>query len=396
MKLLAALVAGLFATSAVSASAKNENEIQLTRRNLFIKANDELDIKALSRHYNNMNHKYKYLMRNYHKNTGKQHPLLRFLSDLIDNAKDKRGMTNLLLQDISQEQLWAGEVSFGGQSFLIDFDTGSADVIVNPGSYDPRKSQSAKSSGQSFRTAYGDGTAAEGTIYRDNFKIGAISAKNVAVGRSKKTFIEQEGGNQGIAGMSFASLSAFHGDFKPFFYSLMEQKQVSHGVFQFTLKKGKGSTLTLGAVDTSKYSGKPVWSNVDAEQGFWATQGTVNGVKINAIVDTGSTILTGPIDQVRQVFSKIGGLQTFTEEGQLFATYDCNTTPDITINFAGKDFKFTKEQTGYGRQGGRCVLTICGQEQLPMNAWIVGDSFFMGTSVIFDMEHKRLGFAPQK
>ncbi|WFD17935.1 cathepsin D [Malassezia caprae] len=396
MKLLAALVAGLFATSAVSASTKNDNEIQLTRRNMFIKADDELDVKALSRYFNNMNRKYKHMMRNYHKNTGKQHPLLRFLSDLLDDDKEKRGVTNLPLNDISNEQLWAGEVSFGGQSFLIDFDTGSADVIVNPDAYDPHKSKSSKSSGQSFETSYGDGTTAKGTIYTDDFKIGPISGKNVAVGRSTQTFIEKEGGNQGIAGMSFASLSAFHGDFKPFFYSLMDQKQVSHGVFQFTLKKGEGSTLTLGAVDTSKYSGDPAWSNVDSDQGFWATGASVNGVKINAIVDTGSTILTGPMDQVRQVFSKIDGLKTFTQQGQLFATYDCNTTPDITVNIAGKDFKFSKEQTGYGKQGGRCVLTICGQDQLPMNAWIVGDSFFLGASVIFDMEQKRLGFAPQK
>ncbi|CCU98324.1 unnamed protein product [Malassezia sympodialis ATCC 42132] len=396
MKFLVAIVAGLFATSAVSAGAQNDNEIQLSRRNMFIKANNELDIKALSRHFNSMNHKYKSMMRNYHKNTGKEHPLLRFISDLLDLDKDKRGTTNLPLKDVMQEQLWAGQVSFGGQSFLIDFDTGSADMIVNPGAYDPQKSQSAKSSGQNFRTAYGDGTTAQGTVFTDDFKIGSLSAKNVAVGHSKTTFIENEGGNEGIAGMSFSSLSAFPGDFKPFFYKLMEQKQVPHGVFQFTLKKGEGSTLTLGAVDTSKYSGSPVWSGVDADQGFWATQASVNGVKINAIVDSGSTIITGPIDQVRQVFSKIGGLQTFTEQGQLFATYDCNTTPGITMNFGGKDFKFSKDQTGYGQQGGRCVLSICGQEQLPMNAWIVGDSFFLGTSVIFDMENSRLGFAPQK
>lgn len=401
MKFLAALIAGLFATSAVSASVKNDHEIELVRRKMFIKDDDELDVKALSRHYQAMNHKYKSMMRNYHRRTGKQHPFLRFLSDLLDgndndHNKDKRGATNLLLNDVMHEQLWAGQVTFGGQSFLIDFDTGSADVIVNPGAYDPHKSQSAKSSGKTFKTSYGDGTTAQGTVYTDEFKIGSLSATNVAVGHSDQTFLDHEGGNEGIAGMSFSTLSAFPGDFKPFFYSLMEQKSVSHGVFQFTLKKGSGSTLTLGAVDTSKYSGEPVWSGVNPEQGFWATQAFVNGVKINAIVDSGSTIITGPIDQVRQVFAKIGGLQTFSQQGQLFATFDCSTPPDVTMSFAGKDFKFGKDQVGYGKQGGRCVLSICGQDQLPMNAWIVGDSFFLGASVIFDMEQNRLGFAPQK
>lgn len=394
MKISALLAAGLFAAS-VFASGKSDNEIALFRRNMFIKDDDELDVPALSRHYKSMNNKYKNMMRNYQRNTGKNHPLLRLLKDLADEF-DKRGSTNLPLKDINHEQLWAGQISFGGQSFLIDFDTGSADVIVNPGAYNPQKSDSAKRTSQSFRTAYGDGTTAQGMIYKDTFKIGALSANDVAVGRSQQTFLSGEDGNEGIAGMSFASLSAFKGDFKPFFYSLMEQKQMKKNVFQFTLKKGEGSTLTLGDIDTSKYSGEPAWTDVNPDQGFWVTDATVNGVKINAIVDSGSTILTGPTDQVRQVFSRIGGLQTFTQEGQLFATYDCSKTPNITINIANKDFKFSKDQTGYGKQGGRCVLTICGQDQLPMNAWIVGDSFFLGTSVIFDMGQNRLGFAPQQ
>ncbi|KAL4399939.1 aspartic-type endopeptidase [Malassezia pachydermatis] len=376
------------------ASTDDASVVNLERRtrNQYISVDNVLDLKAISRHFKVVNGKYAEAMRNYKRNTGEDHPLLRFIADLFD----KRANTGEIgLEDVNQEQLWAGQVSYGGQKMYVDFDTGSADTLVNPAAYSPSKSSTSKNTHHSFRTAYGDGTTAAGTIYTDHFSIGGVSANNVAIGRSTQTFIKGEDPNQGIAGMAFPSIQAFPKENPPFFVSLMQQKKVAQGVFQFTIKAGSGSTLHLGGVDKSKFSGDLVYSGVNPQQGFWATQAKVNGQSINAIMDTGSTIITGPTDQVRRLFSSIPGLSSFTQEGQLFASYDCSKTPSVTFNIAGKDFKLGRDQTRYGTVNGRCVFTVVGQNDLPMNAWIIGDSFFQVASVVFDMDKNRMGFAQQ-
>lgn len=386
-------VLGLTVVAAGLVSAEPADQVvSLERRAKFLLADGVLDVLGLTKHLEGINKKYAQSMKNYHANTGEDHPLLRFIKDLLDK---RAGSGEISLVDVESDQLWAGQVSFGGQKMYVDFDTGSGDLLVNPNAYSPSKSKTSKNTHQPFRTAYGDGTTAQGTIFTDNFSIGSLSANNVAIGRSTQTFITGEAPNQGIAGMSFPSIQAFPKQYPPFFVSLKNQKKVSQGVFQFTIKSGSGSTLRLGSIDSSKFQGSLVYSGVDPSQGFWATKAKVNGVSINAILDTGSTVISGPTHEVRQVFGKMHGLMTFTQQGQLFASFDCANPPTITFNFNGHDFKLGRHETSYGTVNGRCVLSIVGQDNLPMNAWIVGDSFFQATSVVFDMDNNRMGFAKQ-
>ena len=65
---------------------------------------------------------------------------------------------------------------------------------------------------------------------------------------------------------------------------------------------------------------------------------------------------------------------------------------DFEIN--GKKYKLDKQQASYGTSFGRCVLSIMGQRGLPMHAWVLGDAFMQGVSVVFDMGRNRMGFAP--
>ena len=389
MQLSLKFVAGLLLASG-AAFAENPNEVSLERRNSFISSSNELNVNLFSKHMVQIDNKYKTALNNYKRNIGKDHPLLRLL------LGQKRGPASLDLTDVQNEQLWAGEVTFGGQTFGIDFDTGSADTLVNPGAYDPKKSKSAKNTHQSFQASYGDGTTAKGSVYTDSFEIAGLKAKNVAIGHSTTKFIDDQDPSEGISGMAFPSIQTFPKQYKPFFESLKEQKAVSKGVFQFTLKAGKGSTLTLGGVDSSKYTGDVAYTNVDPSQGFWLTDAKINGKGIKAIIDSGSTIISGPTDQVRSVVQGLKGMTPFNQGGTIMYTYDCSQTPSITINVAGKNFKLGKAQTRYGTvQGGKCVLPIAGQDGMPMDAWIVGDTFFQATSIIFDTDKNRMGFAKQ-
>lgn len=393
MQLSLKFVAGLVLASSAAFAAEDNVEINLQRRNSFFSTGNQLNVNAFTTHQSQVNNKYKDALENFKRNMGRDHPLLRLL---LGDKRNNGGSGTVKLTDVQQEQLWAGDVSFGGQTFGIDFDTGSSDTLVNPKAYDPKKSKNSKNTHDYFRAAYGDGTTAKGFIYTDDFEIAGLKAKNVAIGHSVSEFIQDQEPSQGIAGLVFPSIQSFPKKYTPFFEALKKQKAVNSGVFQFTLKPGKGSTLVLGKVDSSKYKGKVTYVDVDPSQGFWLTDAKINGQKIKAIIDSGSTIITGPTDQVRSMVKGLKGMTPFSSGGTLMYTYDCKNTPNVSINIGGTDFKLSKSQLFFGHaNNGQCVFPVAGQDGLPMEAWIVGDTFFQAVSIIFDTDKNRMGFATQ-
>ena len=135
---------------------------------------------------------------------------------------------------------------------------------------------------------------------------------------------------------------------------------------------------------------------MDPSLGFWVADASINGKSIKAIVDSGSTIISGPRNQVNEVLSTIHGLLPVHQQGMTLYTFECTQTPNVKIHIAGLDVKLGHDQTRYGQDGqGRCVLPIASMENMPMNAWILGDTFFQMTSIVFDMEQNRMGFALQ-
>ena len=75
--------------------------------------------------------------------------------------------------------MWTGTVSIGTppQDFVIDFDTGSADLWI-PGStcttncaqkdtYDSTKSSTSAAQSGTFTIEYGDGSSVDGSIFTD-------------------------------------------------------------------------------------------------------------------------------------------------------------------------------------------------------------------------------------
>lgn len=377
------------AAQLVLASTPEGLTINLERRNFLLNDDMTVNLKAVSNHAKQLTHKYTFLMKKFKDNMGKDHPLLNALVDLLD----KRGEGEVDLTDIRREVLWAGEIQFGNSKFKVDFDTGSADTLVNPGAYEPHKSSSSKRTSDEFETSYADNTRAFGNIYTDNMVFGGLKAKNVAIGMSKSKFSD-DGESAGIAGLSFPSVQAFPKKYDPIFVSLMHQKAVSQPVFQFTLKAGTGSTLHLGGIDYSKVKDKINYVNVNPEDGFWVTEGSVQGVKSKLVVDTGTTLIIGPMDQVREVISKLPGVLPHYTFDSIQATFDCSRPPTVDFEINGKKYTLGKQQASFGTSFGRCVLSIMGQKGLPMNAWILGDVFLQGVSVVFDMGQNRMGFAP--
>lgn len=387
MQLSLHFVAGLLLAS--NFVVATNTSVSLERRNLLVTSDGELDLPAFNQHFKAMDNKYQDGLNNFQKNTGKSHPLA------ARGASKRAGSGDVDLKDVKNGKLWAGEVTYGGQSFSINFDTGSADTLVNPEAYKPSKSKASKNTGKDFSVRYGDGTTAKGKIYTDSFSIAGLKADKVAIGRSTTTFIKDEESNQGVAGMGFSSIQTFPKEFPPFFESLRKQKALDKGIFQFTLKRGSGSTLHLGSVDSSKFKGDVSYAKVDPLYGWWVTSAKVNNQKVTAIIDSGSTLISGPPDQVKKALSTVNGLEPISQSGQTRYQFDCSKSPSVTIEIAGKTVKLSDDQTHWSKHDGKCVLPIVGQSGIPLNGWILGDPLFRATSIIFDVDQNRIGFALQ-
>lgn len=84
-----------------------------------------------------------------------------------------------------KSSLWYGEITAGSQTFSIDFDTGSSDLLPGPHCDSTCKiytADHADDTGNSFSIAYGDGTTAEGEIYTDSVTVAGLTAYGQALG----------------------------------------------------------------------------------------------------------------------------------------------------------------------------------------------------------------------
>lgn len=182
---------------------------------------------------------------------------------------------------------------------LPDFDTGSADTIVNPGAYTPDKSSSSSMTNSTFRSLYGDGTQAQGNVYTDVLEIGGLTAGKAYIGRARQDFIKNEGSSQGIAGMGFPVLSTFQGAQKPWFYALAEAGVLDKKAFVFKLHKSMSSSLTLGATNSdATYS--PV-----TDAAYWSIQGDINNEPIAAIIDSGTSAIMGNFESASSAVTTV-------------------------------------------------------------------------------------------
>lgn len=96
------------------------------------------------------------------------------------SAAIRRGTGAEPLTDEDDDGEWAGTITIGtpGQSFLVDFDTGSSDLWVpnykctsttcrNKHVYNPASSSTSFAKSGTFSIQYGDGSTATGPIYTD-------------------------------------------------------------------------------------------------------------------------------------------------------------------------------------------------------------------------------------
>ncbi|RDL31832.1 uncharacterized protein BP5553_09234 [Venustampulla echinocandica] len=155
---------------------------------------------------------------------------------------------------------WFGEFTVGGSSNIsLLIDTGSGDVVLNPGIYVPGKA--SQTLNITFENSYGstesNGTGSstvKGALYRDEMSFGSLTSQQDfgSITRSGKSPIQ----GSGIVSFSGPIFGQFPTNSLSFFQTLCTQKKVSQCRFGLVLGADGMGAQVLGELDTSLYDGE--------------------------------------------------------------------------------------------------------------------------------------------
>eukprot|EP01134_Creolimax_fragrantissima_P004597 CFRG4597T1 len=331
---------------------------------------------------------------------------------------------HIYLKDYLNAQYF-GVVSIGSppQSFKVIFDTGSSNLWI-PSSkcpwtniacllhskYDHSKSTTYRYDNAPFAIQYGTGSL-DGFVSTDDISIGDIHVSGQkfaeAMNEPGLTFVAAK--FDGILGLGFDNIAI--DQLTPVFDNMVAQKVVEEPVFAFWMNRKLdsskpeqvGGEISFGGVDSNRYTGE--FTTVPlSKKGYW--QFSMDGFKMNgeelcpngceAIADTGTSLIAGPVEAV----SKINALLGAKPMGPV-ATLDCDKLdglPDVTLIIAGKAFTLTKDDyvmkmSAFGQT--TCLSGFSGL-RTPDDLWILGDIFIGKYYTVFDQGRNEVRFADSK
>ncbi|XP_006134990.1 cathepsin D [Pelodiscus sinensis] len=316
-----------------------------------------------------------------------------------------------------------GEIGIGTppQKFTVVFDTGSSNLWVPSvhchlldiaclihHKYNSDKSSTYQKNGTDFAIHYGTGSLS-GFLSQDTVAIGDLVVKDQVFGEATKqpgiTFIAAK--FDGIMGMAFPKISV--DKVTPFFDNVILQKLIEKNIFSFYLNRDPqaqpGGELLLGGTDPKYYTGNLEWVNV-TRKAYWQVHmdevDVANSLTLckggcEAIVDTGTSLITGPTEEVKALQAAIGAKPLI--KGQYVIPCDkVPSLPVVSLVLGGKPYALTGEQYVFKItvQGQTICMSGFSALDIPPPGgplWILGDVFIGPYYTVFDRDNDSVGFA---
>jgi len=314
------------------------------------------------------------------------------------------------------------EIGTPPQEFTVIFDTGSSNLWIPSATcptsniacqthskYDSTASTTAKASGTHFEIRYGTGSM-EGFESIDDVSIAGITSSEQTFAEATEepgiTFVAAQ--FDGILGLGFPTISV--NGITPVFNQMWEQGVLDKNQFAFYLNRDpngeEGGELYLGGVNEARYTGDFTYHDV-TKMGYWQiAMDAVNVVDgsstilkscnggCQAIVDSGTSLITGPSEDIEAINKAIGAIP-FVQGEYLVICRNIPTMPNVNFVLDGTVYTLTPNdyvlQNVQSDGSTQCTsgFTILDQSGL----WILGD-MFMGTKYThFKFDTRQVGFA---
>ncbi|GFN84892.1 cathepsin d [Plakobranchus ocellatus] len=276
--------------------------------------------------------------------------------------------------------------------------------------YDNKLSSTYEANGRPFVVSYGS-EAASGFRSQDNMEIAGATIYNQIFGEATLEPKMFSGSMiDGIFGLGFSGISA--GEELTVLDNMVNQGLLPAPIFSFYHSRygtdDPDSVLTLGGTNPEYYTGDFTFINlsrpdrwqfeIDRVQ-FSDGVGTNRGQKCQAVLDTGSSFIVGPRDDVDELHAWLGATPL---EGDptlyMFERYQLEILPDLEfivngqkLTLTSKDYvsKFPDEVTG-GFYSGIAGKTFKEGES---PVWTLGLNFLRTYYTQFDKGNRRVGFA---
>lgn len=339
-----------------------------------------------------------------------QHPHVWTRSaDFGPQATGVQGAADVVIRDFQNAQYY-GSIAIGSppQLFSVIFDTGSSNLWVpdkkfgSHNVYDHDRSSTYKSNGTEFSIMYGSGPVS-GFLSQDSLQLGGLTVTdqffaevNVTKGLGPAYYL---GKFDGIFGLAFDTISVDH--LKTPFHRMIQIGLLDEPVFAFYLGDRKDGELTFGGTDKSHYKGELEYVDVTSAA-YWSMKldaVEVKGEKLTkvdrAIMDSGTSLIAGPKDQVATLATLVGAHKFIMGEYLI----SCSAAaPDISFVLNDKSYTLTKDEYTL-KTGPICLFAFMGIDiPAPIGPmWILGDVFMRKYYTVFDWgtdsRNPRVGFA---
>merc|ERR1711990_519553 len=320
-----------------------------------------------------------------------------------------------------------GPITIGtpGQEFTVIFDTGSANLWVpsekcepGPGAgfaclnhnrYDSEKSETWIEDGTKFEIQYGTGSMI-GFQSIDHVDIAPTTGGLTAYNATFAEAVEEPGVTflaavfDGIMGLSYPTISV--NGATPIYNQLLVEVLVDSGVFAFYIhREGAhedhhddhiGGEIAWGGVNPERFEGNYPddfhWVDVTRKAYWQIAIGTVTVDAADpltvceggceAIVDSGTSLITGPTEMTDKINKAIGAIPFVAGEWLVICRRK-PSMPNITFMVDGVPYVYTPDDyvlTIEDQGQTQCISAFMGMDIPPPTGpfWILGDAF-MGT-----------------
>lgn len=309
-------------------------------------------------------------------------------------------------------------ISVGGQTMMMDFDSGSSDLWVFSTSlaaasqqghtvFNPSKSTTFKTlQGASFSISYGDGSGAAGTVGTDTVNIGGatVTSQAVELATAVSTTFIQDTQSNGLVGLAFSKLNTVKPTAQKTFFD-NAQATLPMPVFTADLRHDAVGAYTFGAIDSTKFNGSLTWASINTTEGFWQFSSTkfqvgsgtvMNIAQGQAIADTGTTLMLANAAVVNAYYSQVTGAVNNQTVGGV--TFPCNANlPDLNVDIGGTYMATIRaDDINFAPVDAAGTTCFGGLQAISSNLQIYGDIMFKSQFVVFNGGNNSIAMAPHQ